>query len=460
MINIFKLKTEELKTLVKYKEVLENDVRFPKNFWTNEGLNKNEFMAKCRILTRYCLENLAHIEVVDLPGYNLKQIKQMLINGRLFGMVLRVFRHDILNILKNAYPEEFKQRILREWMWSKHGLWQESRYIIEAVQYMVNSEGIRRIEDIPSLDWKNKLLKYGIYNVLSYFNWSIYNLFNFVYPGKFHPSDFKYKIKWAVPDSLENAFHHMHKVFKKNRYTMDDILTLNTSDFRRLGLAGMLNSLFDSSILKAKEYYLYKTIGNKKHQQELQGDISRLAAEKQDSAITKRLSSAASGKYIYNMHLNSSLYSYIKRHSKKNGMTIDEFVSKYGFIYKTFRNDTKALSPESIWELRKKGLTYVQIAQELGSNPNTVSQICIRHFGGDPLIPRPLQEYVTVQELMDKYHTDHKTIMKIVTENNFENHMTIRFRYLKRSEIEPALTEYINNSKQHQSMVKRYGTDA
>ena len=51
---------------------------------------------------------------------------------------------------------------------------------------------------------------------------------------------------------------------------------------------------------------------------------------------------------------------------------------------------------------------------------------------------------------------DHKTIMKLVHENNFENHTTIRFRYLKKSEIEPALVNYINKSKQHLSMVSRY----
>ena len=32
---------------------------------------------------------------------------------------------------------------------------------------------------------------------------------------------------------------------------------------------------------------------------------------------------------------------------------------------------------------------------------------------------------------MNKYRVDHKTVMKIVYENGFENHTTIRFRYLK-----------------------------
>ena len=38
-------------------------------------------------------------------------------------MVQRVFNHDVLAILKNAYPEEFRTRELKEWMWSKHGIW-------------------------------------------------------------------------------------------------------------------------------------------------------------------------------------------------------------------------------------------------------------------------------------------------------------------------------------------------
>ena len=256
MVNIFKLSTVELEALVQYKEVIEKGNSFPKDFWTGEKEQKKGIKVKCRVLTRYCFENLAGINTIDLPNYNLKQLKSVLIKYKLFGMVQRVFNHDVLSILKNAYPEEFRTRKLKEWMWSKHGIWHDDNIIIEAVQDMVRKEGIRRIEDIPSLNWKDRLLKHGIYNVLAYFNWSIYSLFNFVYPNKFHPIDFKYKIKWASDNSLENAFYFMHKIFKKKKYSMEDILLLNTSDFRKLGLAGMLISVFNSSTLKAKELYL------------------------------------------------------------------------------------------------------------------------------------------------------------------------------------------------------------
>ena len=97
---------------------------------------------------------MAGLKVEDLPKYNLKQIKEMLVRGRLSGMVQRVFEHDVLAILKNAYPVEFKNRVLKEWYWSKHGVWQNEEFIIEAVKEMVRKEGIRWIGDIPSLDWK------------------------------------------------------------------------------------------------------------------------------------------------------------------------------------------------------------------------------------------------------------------------------------------------------------------
>ena len=129
-------------------------------------------------------------------------------------MIQIVFSHDILSVLKNAYPEEFKNKTLKEWLWSKHGIWHNDNAIIEAVQDMVYKEGIRWIKDIPTYDWKKRLIKNGIYNVLAYFNWSIYSLFNFVYPDKFKPTDFKYKTKWASSDSLQNAFTYMHKIFK------------------------------------------------------------------------------------------------------------------------------------------------------------------------------------------------------------------------------------------------------
>ena len=457
MLNLFSLNTQELKALVEYKDVLERNKKFPKNFWLHEKYQMKGIKTVCRTLTRYCLENLSGIEVSSLPQYNLKQLKNLLTKHRLFGMLQRVFNHDMLEVLKNAYPDEFKKRLLKEWMWSKHGLWNSRETIVEAVQDMVLKEGIRRVEDIPSLDWKKRLLKHGIYNVLAYFNWSIYALFNYVYPGKFHPADFKYKLKWAAAESLDNAFYFMHKTFRKKRYTVDDILLLGTADFRRLGLAGMLMTLFESSTLKAKEYYLYKTMGDRDHLREISEEISSLLAKRRDEALVKRLKKAAAGKYIYNLHSNHTLYGYIKRHAKKRNVSISELISSFGFVYKSSKKDTGEIPREQVWELRRSGLTYAQIAQKLGSNPTTITNICNRHFGGDPLIPRPIEDYITVQELMEKYHVDHKTVMKLVNENNFENHTTIRLRYLKKSEIEPALNQYISQSKHHLFMVRRYG---
>lgn len=456
MVDIFNLNTKELQALVVYKEILESNKRFPKDFWSEEKNQGKGIKIKCRILTRYCLENLYLLQLQDLTKYDLKQIKTLLVRKKLFGMIQVVFKHDVLAILKNAYPNEFKSRTLKEWMWSKHGLWEDDRMVIEAVQYMVLEEGIRRVDDIPSFDWKKRLIKYGIYNILSRFNWSIFSLFDFVYPKRFHAADFKYKTKWAASESLDNAFYFMHKTFKKNRYGVTEILMLGSSDFRKLGLSGMLITLFGSSTLKAKEYYFYKTIGNKENQSEIEKDIQAIIKKKRNEVIYNKLKDAAVGKFIYNLHENSTLYGYIKRHARNNNLTIDEFISTFGFVYKSAKKDTKDISKDVVWNLRKQGMTYVQIAEELGSNPTTITYLCKKHFGGDPLIPRPLENYITVQELMNKYHVDHKTVMKLVSENGFENHTTIRFRYLKKSEIEPALQNYIEESKQHQSMVKRY----
>jgi len=263
-------------------------------------------------------------------------------------------------------------------------------------------------------------------------------------------------VKWAASESLDNAFYHMHTTFKKKRYTLDDILLLNSSDFRKLGLAGMLAALFDSSVLKAKEYYLYKTIDDPEHKSELIKDIKNLADKKRDQKIAERLKQVAKGKYIYNLRTHITLYNFIKRHAKSKNMSISDFVASYGFIYKTAKKDAGEIDKDEVYRLRKQGLTYVQIAQKLCSNPTTITKLCNKYFGGDPLIPRPLEDYITVQELMNKYHVDHKTVMKLVYENGFENHTTIRFRYLKKSEIEPALKQYISSSKHHQFMVNRY----
>ena len=248
----------------------------------------------------------------------------------------------------------------------------------------------------------------------------------------------------------------MHKVFKKNRFSIEDIILLNTSDFRRLGFAGMLISLFGSSTLRAKEYYLYKTIDNEENQQELINDINALLKKKLDERIIKKLSSVAVGKYIYNLHNHISIYNFMKRHARRNNMSIAEFIKQYGFTYKTAKNDSINIPKDELWNLRKQRLTYIEIAQRYNTNPTTIAEKCKEYFGADPLIPRPVEDYITVQEVMDKYRVDHKTVMKLVRQNNFENHTTIRLRYLKKQEILPAVEHYVATNKQHQFLIKRY----
>lgn len=458
MLNLFDMEREQLIALAEYRDVLETGKFFGKNFWQNEK-KKNGIRLNCQVITKYCLEYIEGITADRLPEYNLKQLKEIFARNRLSGMLQTVFDNDVVAVLKNAYPEEFKKRKLAEWMWSKHGIWNNDQYVIEAVQYMVLKEGVRRVELIPEYDWKKRLLKYGIYNVLSRFDWSIYKLFDFVYPGRFHPADFKYRTKWrteSVKEAYENACRLMDKVFSEKRLSDDEILLLNSTGFRKLGLTSMLMTVFDGKPMKAKEYYFYKTIGNSKNQRKLAGRIQSARLKKEDETIKKRLSEVAAGKYIYNLHSNNVVYSYLKRCAKKRRMKINELVEQFGYIYKSSKNEQKGIDPQQLWNLRKKGLTYIEIAEKLGSNPTTISSLCKKYFGGDPLIPRPIEDYITVQELMDQHHIDHKTIMKLVRQNNFENHVTIRNRYLKKSEIIPSILEYKKQSQHHRALLNRY----
>jgi len=455
---LFDLTREQLKSLAEYKDVLETGKSFKKNFWQKEkalsGIKPN-----CQVITRYCLEMVEGMEPSELPSLNLNQIKEILVRNHLFGMVQSVFKNDIIAVLKNAYPDEFKKRKLAEWMWSKHGTWQNDNYVIEAVQYMVLKEGIRKVELIPGYDWKKRLLKYNIYNILSRFDWSIFKMFDFVYPGRFHPADFKYRTKWrisSVNDALRNAYRLMDKTFKENRYTRDQIVLLNTSGFRKLGLISMLRTVFDGNPERAKEFYLFRTQNNNTNLLKLKEETEAARINIQNKVIYEKLCQIAKGRYIYNLHSNQGVYTYIKRKAAERNITISELIEQFGFFYKNARDESISLDPKQIWELRKKRLTFVKIAEILGSNPTTISLMCKKHFGGDPLIPRPIENYITVQEVMDRFHVDHKTVMKIVKEKNFENHMTIRNRYLKRSEIIPAILEYKNNSFQHQALVNRY----
>ncbi|NLX76220.1 MAG: helix-turn-helix domain-containing protein [Clostridiaceae bacterium] len=459
MLRLFDMNREQLKALAEYRDVLDKGQFFRRNFWQDEK-TKTGIHPNCQVITRYCFEYIEGITPDMLPGYNLKQLKEILAKNRLSGMLQTVFNNDVVEVLKNAYPDEFKKRTLAEWMWSRHGTWKNDKYVIEAVQYMVLREGIRRVELIPEYDWKKRLLKYGIYNILSRFDWCIYKLFDFVYPGRFHPADFKYKTKWrtdSVRESYENAFRLMSRVFSENRLCDNDIMLLNNAGFRKLGLISMLLTLFDGKPLIAKEFYFYRTIGNTENQEKLKEQIRKATTKREDETIKKRLSQVSTGRYIYNLHANSGLYSYLKRCASKRGMKINELVAQFGFIYKSSRAEQKPIDPEEIRKLRKEGLTYAEIAARLESNPTTISSLCRKYFGGDPLIPRPIDDYITVQELMDRHRIDHKTIMKLVQQNNFENHVTIRHRYLKKSEIIPSILEYKKQSLHHKALINRYG---
>lgn len=456
MIDLLKLDTQDLQILVLYQSIREKNSNFPKNFWTDEKNQKNGVKLKCCLLTRFCFENLAHLEVEDLPNYNLKQLKTILIKNRLFGMVQTVFNHDVHAIIKNTYPVDFYNHHLQDWMWSKHGMWDDKNKIILAVKDMVKKEGIKNAKDIPLFDWKKRLLKHGIYNILHCFNWSIFKMFDFVYPSTFHPMDFRYKKKWKEENSLENSYYLMDKVFLNANYTYDQIRLLSTTDFRRLGLAAMLITVFKSSTIKAKEYYLYKTLDNTENRKELMTSIKNLKTKKFNDNIKRRLKKIAVGKNIHNLRENYTLYNYIKRHAKNSGLSIKDFISRYDYVYVDARPDPVHVDIDDLWDLRKNGWTYVDIAEKMNTNPTKISDLCQKHFGGDPLIPRPIEEYITPQELMNQYRVDHKTVMKLVDENNYENHTTLRFRYLKKSEIIPALENYVVNSKSHQNLIRRY----
>lgn len=455
MNNLFDMSREQLKALAEYKDVLETGRPFPKNFWKRGG-NIEATRLNCQVITRYCFEQIEGVRVNMLPSYTLTGIKEILVNNHLHGMVQTVFKNDILSVLINAYPMEFKKRELTEWMWSCRGLWSNDSFVIEAVQYMILHEGLRRVDLIPRLDWKKRLLKYGIYNVLSRFNWSVFHLFDFVYPGRFHPADFKYKVKWKTPsdtDSLENALHLMDKTFKEKPLSREDILLLNCSDFRSLGLVSMLFTVFGASTLRAKEYYFYHTVGNNPNTLSLTREIRQAAMAREDENIRRRLASVATGKYVYNLRSNPGAYSYLKRQAAGRKLKIQELAAQFGFVYKAAA--VMAVDPSEIWRLRKEGLTYVEIAKRLNSNPTTISEFCKKHFGGDPLIPRPIDDYITVQELMNQYRMDHKTILKLVSRHHLENHRSIRHRYLKKSEIIPVLLEYKQKNLQHQALVNR-----
>lgn len=457
MNGLFDLSREQLKALAEYKDVLETGRFFKRNFWQKEkeidGIRLN-----CQVITRYCLESVECIFPHQLPSYNLKQIREILCRNHLLGMIQTVFHNDILQILKNAWPESFRKRELAEWMWSSHGIWQNDHFVIEAVQYMIMKEGIRRVELIPKYDWKKRLLKYGIYNILSRFDWSVYKLFDFVYPGRFHPADFKYNIKWKAASKrtcLDNAQRLMDKTFREKQLKREQILLLNCSGFRKLGLTSMLLSVFEGSTLRAKEMVFYQTQGNMKNQNLIKEEIKKALVSREDEMIRERLRAVSTGKFIYNLHANYSAYSFLKRHAAKRNLKIHELIGQFDYIYKTTKEESD-INPQRIWDLRKKGLTYIEIAEKLKSNPTTISALCNRHFGGDPLIPRPIEHYITIQELMDIHHMDHKTIIKLVKENHLENHMTIRNRYLKKAEIIPAIMEYKDKSLQHKALVKRY----
>lgn len=456
MNNLYDMSREQLKALAEYRDVLETGRPFPRNFWQREK-NKDQILLNCQVITRFCLERVEGIQTKALPSFKLTGIKEILVRNHLHGMVQTVFSNDLLKVLINAYPEEFKKRELAEWMWSSHGIWSNDSYVIEAVQHMVLKEGLRRVESIPKTDWKKRLKKYGIYNVLSRFDWSVFQLFDFVYPGRFHPADFKYKVKWKThpdADPLENAWHLMDKTFRDKAFSREQILMLNYADFRSLSLVSMLLTVFDASTLRAKEYYFYRTAGNDKNIQAMAREMRQAGRLREDENIRRRLSSVAKGKFIYNLRENPGTYSYLKRQASKRKLNIHDLAAQFGFVYKAAA--AAAIDPDEIWKLRKEGLTYIEIAERLNSNPTTISGLCKKHFGGDPLIPRPIDSYITVQELMNQYHMDHKTILKLVSDHHLENHRSIRHRYLKKSEIVPILLDYRQKSLQHQALMSRY----
>lgn len=204
---------------VKYYKLILRGVlkRFPAHFW-----DKPYSLQSAKEITKYLIEDKLKISLEDIPK---KVDKKFIQNNRLGGMLRRLFKNHVFEIVDNAYPNMFKR-----WQFKVPCVYWNSQTIEEAMRWLIDErlggdiERVKKELDVQLL--KDSGMSYLI--TMRYpRRYSIYDLVSMVYPNVIEPWELKHTSQayWTDDNIKKQLSLIAHKEFNDSLYILQEYIT-------------------------------------------------------------------------------------------------------------------------------------------------------------------------------------------------------------------------------------------
>ncbi len=224
-----------------YKMLLKGKIKqFPPYFWEgDDGFNSAKEIVK------FLIESVNNWTDEDIRA---NFSKQFIIDNRLQGMLLTLFKGSPYAVIEYVYPGRFKPWDFQQ-VPTKY--WKNEENVINAMRWLIEEKLNWNDEQIKKNLSRSTFVKYGLSGLLSRrFKCSVYDAINTLYPGKFKYWEMKKSpVKWNE-DNAREAVRWL--IEDKLKWSIEDIKkNLKNEVFKKHGLGGMLDKVYCFSSFNA-----------------------------------------------------------------------------------------------------------------------------------------------------------------------------------------------------------------
>lgn len=158
-----------------------------------------------------------------------------------------------------SYSEEEVKELIRLKLENKisnlpYGFWrcsQGKEHSKIAIKYLIEDHLALKLEEVPAAVSAKTFHEVGLFRLLvEYFDSSYYKALEYTYPGEFKPWQFSKGMTgiWNGPQGEKRAHDAIKHIIEELGVEKEDIpYRINYDTFKKFGLGGMLQTLFNSS---------------------------------------------------------------------------------------------------------------------------------------------------------------------------------------------------------------------
>lgn len=230
-----------MKSVEIYKMILAGKIKqFPPYFW--EG---NEGFESAKEIVKFVIERVYKWTDEEIKA---NYSKKFLLENKLQGMLLILFKSSPYAVIEYVYPGRFKP-----WDFGQTPIkyWKNEENVINAMKWLIEEKLKWDNEQIKQNLSRSVFIKYNLYGLLyRRFKCSVFNAIDTLYPGVFKYWEMKKSpVKWNE-DNGRQAVKWL--IEDKLRWNIEDIKkNLNQEVFKKHRLGGMLQKVYGDSPFNA-----------------------------------------------------------------------------------------------------------------------------------------------------------------------------------------------------------------